>query len=195
MPLCPHPIRQRLVVAHVADCSPGVRKVLESEWEIEAMSPGVADHNTLGIPQHASGWWQRTWRIVLPGCAKFLKANGKLRQYHRELRMTSHREYPNTQRVVAAHVVDCFPSVRKVLKSEWNVEAIPPGVADHITLEIPQCASGWWLRTWRIVLRGCASLGIARPLTYHFHSAEPLWHGTWKALQIPCGTIPNLAAS
>ena len=38
-----------LVGAHVADCSPGVRKVLKSEWEVEGMSPGVADHITLGI--------------------------------------------------------------------------------------------------------------------------------------------------
>ena len=35
--------------AHVADCSPGVRKVLKSLWEVEAVSPGVADHMTLGI--------------------------------------------------------------------------------------------------------------------------------------------------
>ena len=35
--------------AHVADCSPGVRKVLKSGWEVERMSPGVADHITLGI--------------------------------------------------------------------------------------------------------------------------------------------------
>ena len=33
----------------MADCSPGVRKVLKSEWEVEAVSPGVADHTTLGI--------------------------------------------------------------------------------------------------------------------------------------------------
>ena len=39
----------RLVAAHVADCSPGVRKVLKSEWEVEAVSPGVADHIALGI--------------------------------------------------------------------------------------------------------------------------------------------------
>ena len=38
-----------LVAAHVADCSPGVRKVLKSEWEVGAMSPGVADHITLGM--------------------------------------------------------------------------------------------------------------------------------------------------
>ena len=37
------------MAAHVADCSPGVRKVLKSLWEVEAMSPGVADHITLGI--------------------------------------------------------------------------------------------------------------------------------------------------
>ena len=35
--------------AHVADCSPGVRKILKSLWEVEAVSPGVADHMTLGI--------------------------------------------------------------------------------------------------------------------------------------------------
>ncbi len=33
----------------MADCSPGVRRVLKSSWEVEAMSPGVADHITLGI--------------------------------------------------------------------------------------------------------------------------------------------------
>ena len=37
------------MAAHVADCSPGVRKVLKSLWEVEAMSPGVADHISLGI--------------------------------------------------------------------------------------------------------------------------------------------------
>ena len=37
------------VAAHVADCSPGVRKVLKSEGEVEVMSPGVADHITRGI--------------------------------------------------------------------------------------------------------------------------------------------------
>jgi len=42
------------VAAHVADCSPGVRKVLKSLWEVEAMSPGVADHITLGIAARAS---------------------------------------------------------------------------------------------------------------------------------------------
>ena len=56
------------------------------------MSPGVADHNTLGIPQYTC--------------------------------------------LVAAHVVDRSPGVRKVLKSEWEVEAMSPGVADHITLGI-----------------------------------------------------------
>ena len=35
--------------AHVADCSPGVRKVLKSLWEVEAVSLGVADGITLGI--------------------------------------------------------------------------------------------------------------------------------------------------
>ena len=35
---------------------------------------------------------------------------------------------------MAAHVADCSPGVRKVLKSLWEVEAVPPGVADHITL-------------------------------------------------------------
>ena len=38
-----------LVAAHMANCSPGVRKVLKSEGEVEAMSPGVADHIRLGI--------------------------------------------------------------------------------------------------------------------------------------------------
>ena len=38
-----------LVAAHVAYRSPGVREVLESEWEVGAMSPGVADHITLGM--------------------------------------------------------------------------------------------------------------------------------------------------
>ena len=42
-----------LVAAHVADCSPGVRKVLKSAWEVEAMSPGVADHITPGIAARA----------------------------------------------------------------------------------------------------------------------------------------------
>ena len=37
------------VAAHVADCSPGLRKVLKSTWDVEAVSPGVADHTTLGI--------------------------------------------------------------------------------------------------------------------------------------------------
>ena len=37
------------VAAHVADFSPGVRKVLKSEGEVEVMSPGVADHITLRI--------------------------------------------------------------------------------------------------------------------------------------------------
>ena len=54
------PIHQRMVAAHVVDCSPRARKVLKSDWKVEAMSPGVADHSTLGIPQYASGWWLRT---------------------------------------------------------------------------------------------------------------------------------------
>ena len=33
----------------MTDCSPGVREVLKSEWEVEAVPPGVADHITLGI--------------------------------------------------------------------------------------------------------------------------------------------------
>ena len=33
-----------LVAAHVADCSPGLRKVLKREWEVEGMSAGVTDH-------------------------------------------------------------------------------------------------------------------------------------------------------
>ncbi len=37
----------------MADCSPGVRKVLKSAWEVEAMSPGVADHITPGIAARA----------------------------------------------------------------------------------------------------------------------------------------------
>ena len=35
--------------AHVADCCPGARKILKSGWEVGRMSPGVADHITLGI--------------------------------------------------------------------------------------------------------------------------------------------------
>ena len=42
-----------LVAAHVAGCSLGVHKVLKSEWEVEAVSPGVADHITLGIAARA----------------------------------------------------------------------------------------------------------------------------------------------
>ena len=42
------------MAAHVADCSRGVRKVLKSLWEVEAMPPGVADHITLGIAARAS---------------------------------------------------------------------------------------------------------------------------------------------
>ena len=37
----------------MADCSPRVRKVLKSAWEVEAMSPGVADHITPGIAARA----------------------------------------------------------------------------------------------------------------------------------------------
>ena len=46
----------------------------------------------------------------------------------------SHRtgDPPIRQRLVAAHVVDCSSRVRKVLKMEWKVEAVPPEVADHI---------------------------------------------------------------
>ena len=33
----------------MADCSARVREVLKSVWEVEAMSPGVADHITPGI--------------------------------------------------------------------------------------------------------------------------------------------------
>ena len=99
--------------APAAGCARGgsfsrVRKVLKSDWEVGAVSPGVADHNTLGIPQYTC--------------------------------------------LVAAHVVDRSPGVRKVLKSVWQVGAVSPGVADHNTLGISQYASGWWLRTWRIVL-------------------------------------------
>ncbi len=65
-------------------------------------------------------------RIVLQGCAKFLKAHGKLRQFPRELRITS--------QWVAAHVADCSPRVCTVLKSAWAIEAVSPGFADHITL-------------------------------------------------------------
>ena len=43
------PIRQRPLAAHVADCPPGVCKVLKSEWKVEAVAPGVADHITLGV--------------------------------------------------------------------------------------------------------------------------------------------------
>ena len=32
---------QDLVAAHAADFSPGVRKVLKSEWEVDAVSPGA----------------------------------------------------------------------------------------------------------------------------------------------------------
>ena len=40
------PIPQRMVAAQVVDCSPRARKVLKSDWKVEAMSPGVADHST-----------------------------------------------------------------------------------------------------------------------------------------------------
>ena len=43
------------MAAHVADCSPRVPKFLKNEWEVGAVSPGVADHITLGIPEYASG--------------------------------------------------------------------------------------------------------------------------------------------
>ena len=36
--------------------------------------------------------------------------------------------------MLAAHVVISSPRVRKVLKSEWEVEAVPPGVADQSAL-------------------------------------------------------------
>ena len=35
------------MAAHVAACSPGVHEVLKSEWEVESVSPGVADRITL----------------------------------------------------------------------------------------------------------------------------------------------------
>ena len=38
-----------LVAAPVADCSPGMRRALTREWEVEGMPPGAADHITLGI--------------------------------------------------------------------------------------------------------------------------------------------------
>ena len=38
--------------------------------------------------------------------------------------------------MVTVHVADGSLRVRKVLKSGWEVEAVPPGVADHITLGI-----------------------------------------------------------
>ena len=50
------PAAYRMGGCHVADCSARVRKVLKSVWEVEAMSPGVADHIILGIFQHASGF-------------------------------------------------------------------------------------------------------------------------------------------
>ena len=74
----------------------GAITIPKSDWKVEAMSPGVADHSTLGIPQYATGWWLRTWWIILPERAKFLKATGRLRQCPRELRITAHSEYPNT---------------------------------------------------------------------------------------------------
>ena len=37
------------MTAHVADRSPGARKVLKSEREVERVSPGVADHIALGV--------------------------------------------------------------------------------------------------------------------------------------------------
>ena len=58
--------------AHVADCSPGVRKVLKSLWEVEAMPPGVADHtgNTpirqRLVPTHVADY--------SPGVRKVLKS-------------------------------------------------------------------------------------------------------------------------
>ena len=120
------------VAAQLPASSPRVRNVLKSERQAETMSPGVADYITLGIPQYASGWWLRTWWIALPGRAKLLKANGKLRRCPRELRITSTRNTPIRQRTLTVHVADGSLRVGKVLKSEWEVEAVPPGVADHI---------------------------------------------------------------
>ena len=75
---------------------------------------------------------------------------------NKPFRITSHWEYPNTPAVCGSARGGLFSRVRKVLKSVRKVEAVPPGVADHITLGIPQYASGMWQRTSRIVPPGCA---------------------------------------
>ena len=147
-----------------------------------------------------------------PGGAKFLKAYGKLRQFPRELRITSRWEYPNTPAECGSARRGLFPrgaqssgappdsrirnqimggrcggrrgfqplktlrnsllfwhpavggcvraiyqpcmrrappqgrqssgGALTILKSTWKVEAVPPGVADHIVLGIPEYASG-----------------------------------------------------
>jgi hypothetical protein len=71
------------------------------------------------------------------GCAKFLKANGKLEQCPRELRITTHWGCPHSPAAGCARG-GSFSRVRKVLKSDWEVGAVSPGVADHNTLGIPQ---------------------------------------------------------
>ena len=75
----------------MADRSPGVRKVLKSEREVERVPPGVADHIALGIAAGAGLVAAHVADRSL-GRAKFLKARGKLSEGPRELRITSHWE-------------------------------------------------------------------------------------------------------
>ena len=84
-----------------------VRKVLKSDWEVGAVSPGVADHNKLGIPKYtclvAAHVADRS-----PGLRKVLKSDWEVGAVspgvadHNTLGDT-----PIRQRMVAAHVADC----------------------------------------------------------------------------------------
>ena len=90
----------------MADCPPGVRKVLKSEWEVVAVSPGVADHVTLGVAAGAGLVGVHVALAASAGarsigdCARgglfswgaqsSLKTYGKLRQCPRDLWITPH---------------------------------------------------------------------------------------------------------
>ena len=66
-----------LMAAHVADCSPGMCKVLKSEWVVGAMSPGVADNITLGI---AAGAGLVAVRVALEASAGACSIGGCTRE-------------------------------------------------------------------------------------------------------------------
>ena len=65
-----------------------------------------------------------------------------------------------------------------------------PGVADHITLGIPQYARGWWLRTWRAVPPGCVKFW---PPARHEYQKAKIGEEVWRGEGIPTIKSPGIA--